>query len=175
MHIFGNTTALGREKETCYQCFWNFIAFFCLFLNLYCLYGPVTVAKLLSSIIFILQHFSVVRKYNNLRFIDRELWQKRSLMTCLRSCTQPHQRAGNSARIPNSRQMLQPLGWPFAPVFRELKRFCPDFRDGSEIIEGRLAKITEYLDQVKMSCLGGELQYQEDSKLCFSLIHSCPL
>lgn len=73
--------------------------------------------------------------------------------------------------------MLQPLDWPFAPVFRELKRFCPDFRDGSEIIEGRLAKITEYLDRVKMSYLGGELQYQEDSKLCFSLtcVHSLSL
>lgn len=55
--------------------------------------------------------------------------------------------------LPNSRQMLQPLGWPFAPIFKELKRLCPDFRDGSEVIEGGLAKITEKLDQVKMCCL----------------------
>lgn len=70
--------------------------------------------------------------------------------------------------------MLQPLGWPFAPVFKELKRFCPDFRDGSEVIQGRLAKKTRISGPSKNELLrrraaiaGSQRLFSR--QLCFSL------
>lgn len=56
-----------------------------------------------------------------------------------------HYGAGNSTRTPKQ-QTNAPTPWavcPFAPIFKELKKFYPDFRDGSGVIEGSLAKISE--------------------------------